>query len=74
MTAAIGAVETMEEKMRLLTYPELTRYTKTQLWELHHQAMAALAEWPAGSPEHHNAMFNIHYIRQMLTRRDYAPR
>jgi hypothetical protein len=73
MTAAIGAVETMEEKMRLLTYPELTRYTKTQLWELYHQAMAAMRDHPQGSSEHDNALMNFHHIRQLLTRRDYTP-
>ena len=59
--------------MRLLTYPELTRFTKTQLWELYHEATAAMRDHPQGSPEHHNAIFNIHYIQQMLTRRDYTP-
>lgn len=66
------AVETMEEKMRLLTYLELSRYNKTQLWELQRQMLAALPELAEGSPERQNALMNIHHIRIFLARRNYT--
>jgi hypothetical protein len=46
--AAMGAAETMEETMRLLTYFELTRCTKPQLWDLYYQALRALPGLPSG--------------------------
>ena len=70
--AAIGAVDTMEETMRLLTYLELTRCTKPQLWHLYSQILAALPGLPEGTRERANAMLNIQHIRMFLARRDYT--
>lgn len=58
--------------MRLLTYTELTRYSKAQLWELYREALAALPGLPEGSTAHRNAMLNIQHIRLFLMRRDYT--
>ena len=71
--AAMGAAETMEENMRLLTYLELTRSTKPQLWDLYHQMLRALPGLPQGSPERANAMLNLQHIRLFLARRDFTP-
>ena len=71
--AAMGAGEKMEENMRLLTYFELTRCTKAQLWDLYYQALRALPGLPQGSPERANAMLNLQHIRLFLARRDYTP-
>lgn len=59
--------------MRLLTYTELTRCSKTQLWELYREVLAALPELPEGSTGHRNALLNIQHIRLFLARRDYTP-
>jgi len=71
--AAMGAADTMEDKMRLLTYLELTRCTKTQLWHLYQQVMRSLSGLKEGSPERARAMLNIQHIRMFLARRDYTP-
>jgi hypothetical protein len=71
--AAMGAAEKMEETMRLLTYFELTRCTKPQLWDLYYQMLRALPGLPQGSPERANAMLNLQHIRLFLARRDYTP-
>jgi hypothetical protein len=68
----MGAVKTMEEKMRLLTYLELSRYTHAQLWELQRQMLVALPELGEGSIERENAMMNIRHIRIFLARRSYT--
>ena len=59
--------------MRLLTYLELSRYTKAQLWELQRQMLAALPELEEGSEARQNALLNIQHIRLFLARRDYTP-
>lgn len=69
----MGAVETMEEKMRLLTYLELGRYSKAQLWDLLRQNLAVLPELAEGSCDRENALLNIRHIRLFLARRDYTP-
>jgi hypothetical protein len=69
--AAIVAAE--GGRMRLITYLELSRYTKAQLWELNRQMLAVLSELPDGSPGRDNAVLNIHHIRLFLARRDYTP-
>jgi hypothetical protein len=71
--AAMGAAETMEENMRLLTYLELTRCTKPQLRDLYYQAVQALPGLPLGSPGRANAMLNLRLIRLFLARRDLTP-
>ena len=59
----------METTMRLLTYLELTRYTKPQLRALHRQMLGVLACYPKGSPEYETVMLNIHHIRLFIARR-----
>ncbi len=59
--------------MRLLTYTELTRYTKAQLWDLYFQVRDALRDLPEGSDDHKTAMLNIQHIRLFLARPDYTP-
>ena len=59
--------------MRLLTYLELTRYTKAQLWYLYQQMLAALPSLNEGTRERANAILNIQHIRLFLARRDYTP-
>lgn len=70
----MGAVETMEEEMRLLTYLELSRYSQAELWDLLRQNLAVLPELPEDSEERANAALNIRHIRLFLARRrDYTP-
>ena len=59
--------------MRLLTYTELTRYSKAQLWELLREASIALSVLPEHSAEHRNALLNYQHIRLFLARREYTP-
>jgi hypothetical protein len=63
----------MEERMRLLTYIELTRCTKAELWNLLREMLASLPGLPEGSAARANATLNIHHIRMFLARRDYTP-
>jgi hypothetical protein len=71
--AAIGAVETMEEKMRVLTLNELMRLTRTELCGLVAEMTKALTEFPEGSTERLNAQINLRNIHAVLARRDYSP-
>ncbi len=71
--AAIGAVETMEEIMRVLTLNELMRLTRTELCGLAAQITAALATFPEGSPERTAAYINPRNLRAILARRDFSP-
>ncbi|MDA9426230.1 hypothetical protein XH97_29530 [Bradyrhizobium sp. CCBAU 53380] len=71
--AAIGAVETMEETMRVLTPNELMRLTRTELCALAARMTAALTEFPEGSYEYAAAHINLRNIRSMLARRDFSP-
>ena len=71
--AAMVAADTMEDKMKLLTYLELGRYTKTQLRYLYQQMLNELPSLPEGSPARANGLLNIHHIRLFLARRDYTP-
>jgi hypothetical protein len=61
--AAIGAVETMEETMRVHTITELMRLTRTKLCALAAQIAGALAGFPEGSAERLNAQLNLRNIR-----------
>jgi len=72
MKAAIVAVE--GGKMRLLTYLELSRYTKAQLWNLQYQMLAALPELREGTESHENTLLNIRHIRLFLARQAYTPK
>ncbi len=59
--------------MRPLTYTELTRYSKPQLWELLREASSALALLPEHSAEHRIAWLNCQHIRLFLARRHFTP-
>ena len=71
--AAIGAVETMEETMRVLTLTELMRLTRTELFALAARMTTALSEFPEGSYEYAAAYVNLRNIRAALARRDFSP-
>lgn len=71
--AAIGAVETMEETMRVLTLNELMRLTRTELFTLTARMTTALSEFPEGSYEYATAYINLRNIRGVLARRDFSP-
>jgi hypothetical protein len=71
--AAIGAVETMEETMRVLTLNELMRLTRIELFALAAQITNALAEIPEDSTERLNALINLRNIRSIVARRDFSP-
>ena len=71
--AAIGAVETMEETMRVLTINELMRLTRIELCALAAQITAALATFREGSPQRTAAYINLRNIRAVLARRDFSP-
>jgi hypothetical protein len=66
--AAIGAVETMEETMRVLTQTELMRLTRIELFALVARMTTALSEFPEGSYEHATAYINLSNIRRELAR------
>jgi hypothetical protein len=70
---AIGAVETMEETMRILTLAELMRLTRIELCALAAQVTSALADFPEGSPERLSGQINLRNIRSVLARRDFSP-
>jgi hypothetical protein len=71
--AAIGAVGTMEETMRVLTPTELMRLTRSELMALAARMTAALSEFPEGSYEHATAYVSLWNIRRALARRDFSP-
>ena len=71
--AAIGAVEKMEETMRVLTLNELMRLTRTELCGLAAQITAALPTFREGSPQRTAAYINLRNIRAVLARRDFSP-
>ena len=59
--------------MRLLTYLEMSRYSKAQLWDLYRQMLAALPELPEGSIDHQNTLLNIRHLRQFMARPSFTP-
>jgi hypothetical protein len=71
--ASIGAVETMEETMWVLTFNELMRLTRITLCALGAQITNVLADFPEGSTERLNAQINLRNIRAVLARRDFSP-
>jgi hypothetical protein len=71
--AAIGAIETMEETMRVLTLNELMRLTRTELCGLVAQITAALPAFRERSPQRTAAYINLRNIRAVLARRDFSP-
>jgi hypothetical protein len=71
--AAIGAAETMEETMRVLTLTELMRLSKIELCDLLARITNAFPDLPEGSIEWQNAVMNLGNIRRVLARRDFSP-
>ncbi|HKB89914.1 MAG TPA: hypothetical protein VKC60_05290, partial [Opitutaceae bacterium] len=71
--AAIGAVETMEETMRVLTQTDLMRLTRIELCALAARMITALSEFRESSCEHVTAYVNLWNIRRVLARRDFSP-
>jgi hypothetical protein len=71
--AVIGAVEVMEETMRVLTMNELMRMTRTELCGLAAQITATLPTYREGSPQRTAAYINLRNIRAVLARRDFSP-
>jgi hypothetical protein len=71
--AAIGAVDTMEETMRVLTLNELMRLTRTELCGLAAKITAAMPTFREGSPQRTAAYINLRNIRAVLARRDFSP-
>ena len=61
--AAIGAVERMEETMRVLTLIELMRLSKIELCDLAAHITNAFPNFPEGSAERVAAVTNLHNIR-----------
>jgi hypothetical protein len=59
--------------MIVLTYAELTRYTKAELWDLYREMLAALPLLNECPHDRANALINIQNIRVFLARRDYTP-
>jgi hypothetical protein len=59
--------------MKLLTYLELSRYSKAQLWDLHRQMLLALPAIPQACEDRRIVHLNIQHIRLFLARRDYTP-
>ena len=71
--AAIGAVEKMEETMRVLTIIELMRLSKIELCDLAARITNTFPDFPEGSAERVAAVTNLRNIRIMLARRDFSP-
>ena len=62
----------LEKTMRLLTYLELSRCTKPELWDLYCRALLAQTELSPASAGYANALLNLRRIRMYLSRRSYA--
>jgi hypothetical protein len=71
--AAIGAVEMMEEAMRVLTIIELMRLSKIELCDLAAKITNALPDLPDGSSDRANVAETLSNIRLILARRDFSP-
>lgn len=71
--AEVGAVEAMEETMRVLTINELMRVTRTELCGLLARITAELPIYREGSPQRTAAFINLRNIRAVLARRDFSP-
>jgi hypothetical protein len=56
-----------------LTYLELSRCTKLELWDLYCRALLAKSELPLGSPGYTNAILNIRRIRLFMARPSCTP-
>jgi hypothetical protein len=68
-----AATSTLEKTMILLTYLELSRCTKPELWELYCRALLAQSELPPGSPGYTNTLLNIRRIRTFMAKPGCTP-
>lgn len=59
--------------MKLLTYLELTRYTKAQLNALYWAINSELGVLHKNSLEYQYALLNMQHIRLFMARRDFRP-
>lgn len=71
--AAMSAAKPMEEKMRVLTLTELSRFTKAELHVLLRRIASELPNLEEGSTELRNAHINLQNIRRALARPDFRP-
>jgi hypothetical protein len=71
--AAIGAAQTMEESMRVLTINELMLLTRIELCTLAQRITNELPSFPEDSLERANALTSLYNVRVVLARRDFAP-
>ena len=73
MKAAMGAVKTMEEIMRVLTQAELSRMTRTELLALLRRLSTALPDLRESSAELRDAHANLMNIRRALVKPSLPP-
>jgi hypothetical protein len=73
MKAAMARPLAREKTMRLLTYLELSRCTKAELWDLYCRALLVRTELSPASAGSANALLNMHRFRMFLSRRGYTP-
>jgi hypothetical protein len=59
--------------MRVFSLNELMFLTRAQLFDLHAQIVALLAELPEGSPDYLSALLNLRNIRRVLAQPRWAP-
>ena len=71
--AAMFAVKTKENMMRVISQTELSRLTRAQLFSLLTQIQALLADLVPGSGEHRFACAMLANIRLALSRKGLAP-
>jgi hypothetical protein len=71
--AAAGAVEAMEEKMRVLKTGKLAKCTRAELWLLLRRVSRTAASARKGAVTHRVAAISLRRIRQMLTHSGCSP-
>jgi hypothetical protein len=71
--AAMGAVEAMEAKMRVLNTGDLKRMSRAELWNLLRKFSKVIAKAPRPSIERRNARRSLGRIRAMLIYDDLPP-
>jgi hypothetical protein len=64
----------MEEKMRVLSQGELSRFTRAELYALLGRIAGELPNLKEGSADLHAAHVNLQNIRRALARPDFRPR
>jgi hypothetical protein len=63
-----GTRRETEDAMRLLTYLELSRYSRRELQELLNRLRRVLPHLPPGSSARETALLNIHHVRIFIAR------